>query len=62
MIKHCYEELDKHIQPLMKILQEEYPNGFTLTIEADFAFIRHTSTELSFMSKRMKTIGGCKND
>lgn len=54
MKKHCYKDLDKPIQELMKILQEEYPNGFELLIGPDYAQLRHTSTELNFLSESLK--------
>lgn len=48
MKAYNYEKINNLIQPLMKMLQEEYPNGYRLIIEPNFARIQHISDELIF--------------
>ena len=36
MRKHCYEQVDKLVQPIMDFMREEYPNDCKMVISADF--------------------------
>lgn len=54
MKKYNYEKIDKLIQPLMTMMQEEYPNGFKLIIEPHFARIVYEHDEMLFKSEEMK--------
>lgn len=54
MKKYTYEKIDNMIKPLMEMMREEYPNGYRLVIEPEFAQIEHISSELTFM--QMKTL------
>lgn len=57
MRKHCYEDFDKLIQPLMGLMRDEYPNGFKLIIGPDYANIICEQTELNFLHADLK--GDC---
>ena len=54
MKNYNYEKIDKLIQPLMTMMQEEYPNGFKLIIEPNFARIVYEHDEMLFKSEEMK--------
>lgn len=54
MKKYNYEKIDELIQPLMTMMQEEYPNGFKLIIEPHFARIVYEHDEMLFKSDEMK--------
>lgn len=54
MKNYNYEKIDKLIQPLMTMMQEEYPNGFKLIIEPHFARIVYEHDEMLFKSEEMK--------
>jgi hypothetical protein len=48
------EKIDELLQPLMKMMQEEFPNNCKLIVEPYFAQIVHENTEMSFKSDEMK--------
>lgn len=48
-MKHNYEEINEHIQWLIKFMQEEYPNDFELTINSIGADIHSTLITMSFL-------------
>lgn len=48
-MKHNYEEINEHIQWLIKFMQEEYPNDFELTINSISADIHSTLKTMSFL-------------
>jgi hypothetical protein len=54
MKNYNHEKIDELLQPLMKMMQEEFPNGFKLIVEPYFAQIVHENTEMSFQSEEMK--------
>lgn len=54
MKNYNYEKIDKLIQPLMTMMQEEYPNGFKLIVEPHFARIVYEHDEMLFKSEEMK--------
>lgn len=73
-MKHNREEYNKHIQALIKMMQDDYPNNFILEINSIGAEIRSTLTDMVFtddnlnINERFKTIlpssphvcNGCK--
>ena len=51
MKNYNYEEINKLIQPLMKMMQEEFPNGFLLIIKPNYAEIVYEHREMNFLSR-----------
>ena len=58
MKNYDFNKIDKMIQPLMTMMQEEFPNNCKLIIEPHFARIVYNHDEMIFQSdERKKTIG-----
>ena len=58
MKNYDFNKIDKMIQPLMKMMQEEFPNNCKLIIEPHFARIVYNHDEMIFQSdETKKTIG-----
>ena len=55
MRKHCYEQVDKLVQPIMDFMREEYPNDCKMVISADFAHIEHKTEFLIMPSNEYKS-------
>lgn len=54
MRKYNRDTIDKMLQPLMTMMQEEFPNNCKLIIEPHFARIVHEHDEMIFSSDEMK--------
>lgn len=54
MKKYNRDEIDKMLQPLMTMMQEEFPNNCKLIIEPYFASIVYEHDEFIFSSDEMK--------
>lgn len=54
MKKYTHTDIDKLLQPLMTMMQEEYPNGFKLIIEPHFARVVYEHDEMLFQSDEIK--------
>ena len=54
MKQYNYEQIDEHIQWLIKMMETEFPNGYELTIDSTGAEIRNKQTYLNFLNKRFK--------
>ena len=54
MKKYDFNKIDKLIQPLMMMMQEEFPNNCKLIIEQNFAKIVYNHDEMIFQSKNVK--------
>lgn len=54
MKKYNYEKIDKMIQPIMDMMNEEFPNDCKLIIDRDFAKIVFEHDYLIFESDRIK--------
>ena len=54
MKTYNYEQISKLIQPLMDLMKEEYPNNAELVINSEFAKIKYTLTDMSFMRKDVR--------
>lgn len=54
MKNYNHQKIDELLQPLMKMMQEEFPNNCKLIVEPYFAQIVHENTEMSFKSNEMK--------
>lgn len=48
------EKIDELLQPLMKMLQEEFPNNCKLIVEPYFSQIVYEHSEMVFQSDEMK--------
>lgn len=58
MKKYNRDKIDKILQPLMTMMQEEFPNNCKLIIEPRFARIVYEHDEMIFQSDEIKkTIG-----
>ena len=58
MKKYDFNKIDKLLQPLMAMMQEEFPNNCKLIIEPYFARIVYEHDEIIFQStETKKTIG-----
>lgn len=54
MKKYNKDKIDKMLQPLMTMMQEEFPNNCKLIIEPYFARIVYEHDEMIFQSDEMK--------
>lgn len=54
MKNYKIEKIDELLQPLMKMMQEEFPNGFKLIVEPYFSQIVYEHSEMIFPSDEMK--------
>ena len=54
MNKYNKEQVDKLLQPLMTIMQEEFPNNCKLIIEPYYSRIVYEHDEMIFSSDEMK--------
>ena len=54
MNNYNYEKIDKLLQPLMKMMQDEFPNNYKLIIEPYFSQIVYEHREMTFPSDEMK--------
>ena len=54
---HTYEEYNKPIQELIKIMKDDYPNGFELHINAFSAELVNNQMVLSFIDNEV--LKGC---
>ena len=54
MKKYDFNKIDKLLQPLMAMMQEEFPNNCKLIIEPYFARIVYEHDEMIFQSKDVK--------
>ena len=54
MKNYNHEKIDELLQPLMKLMQEEFPNNCKLIIEPYFSQIVYEHTEMVFSSEEMK--------
>ena len=58
MKSYDFNKIDKILQPLMTMMQEEFPNNCKLIIEPHFARIVYNHDEMIFQSNEIKkTIG-----
>ena len=48
------DKIDKMLQPLMTMMQEEFPNNCKLIVEPYFAIIVYNHDEMIFQSDEMK--------
>lgn len=56
MKNYDFNKIDKLVQPLMTMLQEEFPNSCKLIIEPHFARIVYEHDEMIFQSDKMKNL------
>lgn len=54
MKNYDFNKIDKLLQPLMTMMQEEFPNNCKLIIEPHFARIVYNHDEMIFRSDKMK--------
>ncbi len=54
MKNYDFQKIDELIQPLMTMMQEEFPNSCKLIIEPHFARIVYQHDEMIFQSDEMK--------
>ena len=54
MKNYNHQKIDELLQPLMKMMQEEFPNGFKLIVEPYFSQIVYEHSEMVFPSDEMK--------
>lgn len=54
MKNYDFNKIDKLIQPIMTMMQEEFPNNCKLIIEPHFARIIYEHDEMIFQSDEMK--------
>jgi hypothetical protein len=54
MNNYNYEKIDRLLQPLMKMMQEEFPNNCKLIIEPYFSQIVYEHREMTFQSEERK--------
>lgn len=54
MKKYNIDTIDKMLQPLMAMMQEEFPNNCKLIVEPYFARIVYEHDEMIFQSDEMK--------
>ena len=54
MKNYDFNKIDKMIQPLMTMMQEEFPNNCKLIIEPHFARIVYNHDEMIFQSNETK--------
>lgn len=54
MTKYNKDKIDKMLQPIMTMMQEEFPNNCKLIIEPYFARIVYEHDEMIFQSDEMK--------
>lgn len=54
MKNYNYEKINELIQPLMDMMREEFPNGFKLIIDGNFAEIKYEHTEMIFEHKDVR--------
>ena len=54
MRKYNRDKIDKMLQPLMTMMQEEFPNNCKLIVEPYFAKIVYEHDEMIFQSDEMK--------
>ena len=54
MENYDFNKIDKLLQPLMTMMQEEFPNNCKLIIEPHFARIVYEHDEMIFQSDEMK--------
>ena len=54
MKKYDFNKIDKLLQPLMAMMQEEFPNNCKLIIEPYFARIVYNHDEIIFQSNETK--------
>lgn len=61
MKKYDFNKINKLLQPLMAMMQEEFPNNCKLIVEPYFARIVYEHDEMIFQSNEMeKSIGNFK--
>lgn len=51
MRTNSYEQINELIKPLMDVMRDDYPNNAELVISADYATIRYTLNDMSFMRR-----------
>lgn len=51
---HCYEEYDEIIQKLIKIMKDDYPNGFEMRINSFSAEIVNNQTVQTYIDKDIR--------
>lgn len=56
MKKYNYEKIDNLLQPIMTMMQEEFPNNCKLIIEPHFARIIYEHDQMIFQSEKAKDI------
>lgn len=61
MKKYSYEQIDKHVQWLIKMMNIEYPNGYELVIDSNSGKIRSTQENLFFLNEDLKNCCGRNN-
>lgn len=62
MRKYTREQIDEHIQWLIKFMEDEYPNGFELVISAAGAEIDAKNIVMTFTSNSFMEFINGKND
>lgn len=61
-MKHSYEEFDKPIQELIKLMEDDYPNDFELVINSTGAEIRSTLSTMNFLNEKFKVSNVVKKE
>ena len=46
-----WEKINELIQPLMKVMQQDYPNDAQLVITSNFAKIEYIHTDMNFLRR-----------
>ena len=59
-MNYQYEEIDKHIQWLIKFMKEEYPNNYELIIDSNSGTIRSNLQAQVFLREDLKNPVGFK--
>lgn len=54
MKQYSYEQIDEHIQWLIKMMNTEYPNNYELIIDSNSGTIRSTQANLVFLRQDLK--------
>ena len=58
---HCYEEYDELIQKLIKIMKDDYPNGFEMRINSFSAEIVNNQTVQTYLAEDRRNGDGGVN-
>lgn len=56
-----YKKIDEMVQPLIKMMQKEYPNDAQLTIDSNSAKIQYVHEELMFLESSLMPNKGDEN-